>query len=134
VLVEQPDARLLDSPPLVAVRLVRDHGAQHPIRDRLAVHRRVELRLGLGEPLLVRAGQVPQEALAREPPELGGRALHLLRRLQRRQLLVAVIDLLDVERLLQPCEVEVVLLVEVGDEPVATLAERVELAACRGDS
>ena len=64
------------------------------------------------------ARQVAEEALAREAPELGRRALQLLRRLEPRQLLVALVDLLDVERVLQPGEVEVVLLVEVGDEAV----------------
>ena len=44
----------------------------------------------------------------------------------------ALVDLLDVERLLEAREVEVVLLVEVGDEPVGLVAEGVELARCLG--
>ena len=74
------------------------------------------------------ARQVAEEALAGEAPELGRCALHLLRCLELRQLVVALVDLLDVERLLQAREVEVVLLVELGDEAVAAIAERVELA------
>ena len=50
-----------------------------------------------------------------------------------RQVFVALVDLLDVEALLLAGEVEVVLLVEIGDEPVAPLAERVEVAG-RGPS
>ena len=69
------------------------------------------------------AGQVAEEALAGEAPQLGRRAFHLLRGLEPRQLLVALVHLLDVEALLLAGEVEVVLLVEIGDEAVGALAE-----------
>ena len=77
--------------------------------------------------LLMPARQVAEEPFAGEAPQLGRRTLHLLRRLERRQLLVALVHLLDIECVLQSGEVEVVLLVEVGDEPVAAIAEAVEL-------
>ena len=48
--------------------------------------------------------------------------------LEPRQLLVALVDLLDVEGVLQAGEVEVVLLVDVGDEPVGPVSECVDLA------
>ena len=53
----------------------------------------------------------------------------LLRRLEARQVVVALVELLDVEGVLEPRVVEVVLLVEVGDEPVGAVAEAVDLAA-----
>ena len=91
-----------------------DRDAEHPVRDRLAVDRRLELRLDLRDPRLVLARQVAEEPLAGEPPQLGRRRLHLLRRLERREVLVLLVDLLDVERLLQAGEVVVVLLVEIA--------------------
>ena len=45
---------------------------------------------------------------------------------------MALVDLLELERLLVPGEVEVVLLVELGDEAVGVVAEGVELTAGRG--
>ena len=131
MLVEQPQPRFFEPLALVAVRLVRHRDAQHPIRDRLAVDRRLELGLGLRKSCLVVARQVPEEALAGEAPQLGRRALQALRGLELRQLFVALVHLLDVERLLQAREVEVVLLVEVADEAVGAIAELIELAAGR---
>ena len=55
----------------------------------------------------------------------------LLRGLEPRQLLVALVDRLDVERVLEAREVEVVLLVQVGDEPVGLVAECIDLARRR---
>ena len=129
VLVEQPDAGLLERAPLVAVGLVRHRDPQHPVRDRLAVDRRLELRLDAREPRLVLAGQVAEEALAGEAPELGRRALHVLCRLEACQVVVALVELLDVEGVLEARIVEVVLLVEVCDEPVRAVAEAVDLTA-----
>ncbi len=128
VLVEQPDARLLERAALVAIRLVRHRHPKHPVRHRLAVHGRLERRLLAREACLVLARQVAEESFAREPPQLGRRAFHPRRRVEARQVLVALVHLLDVEALLLSGEVEVVLLVEIGDEAVGALAERVELA------
>jgi hypothetical protein len=75
----------------------------------------------------VLARQVPEEALAGESPELGRRVLQLLRRLELRQLFVALVHLLDVECVLQAREVLVVLLVEVADEAIGTVAKPIEL-------
>ena len=73
------------------------------------------------------AGEAAEKALAGEAPQLGGRAFEPLRRVELRQLLVRLVDLLELERLLVAGEVEVVLLVELGDEAVGVVAERVEL-------
>ena len=80
----------------------------------------------------MRAREVAEVALAGEAPELGRRALEPLRRLELRQLLVPLVDRLELERLLVAGVVEVVLLVELGDEAVGVVAEGVELAACQG--
>ncbi len=128
VLVEQPQPGLLEPLALVAVGLVRHHDAQHPVGVRLAVDRRLEVGLDLRHACLVLARQVAEEALAGEAPQLGRGALQALRRLEPGQLLVALVDLLDVERLLEAGEVEVVLLVDVGDEPVGLVSECVDLA------
>ena len=75
--------------------------------------------------------QVPEEALAREAAELGRRLPQPLHRLEPRQLLVARVDRLDLEGLLVARVVEVALLVELGDEAVGLVAERIQLAGCR---
>ena len=80
----------------------------------------------------MRARQVAEVALAREAPQLGRRALEPPRGLELRQLLVALVDRLDVERLLVAGVVEVVLLVELGDEAVGVVAEGIELAGREG--
>ena len=132
LLVGQPQPFALESLAPVAVGLVRDRGAQHPERDLLAVDDGLELGLDLGEPLLMGARQVAEEALAGEAPQLCRRALEPLRRLELRQVLVALVDRLEVERLLVAGVVEIVLLVQFGDEAVGVVAERVQLAACQG--
>ena len=132
VLVEQTDALRLESPATVAVGLVRDRPAEHPVRDLLAVDRRLEGCLDRGRARLVLAGQVAEEALACEAPELGRRPGETLRGVETRELLVPLVDRLDVERFLQPCVVEVELLVQLGDEPVSIIAQGVELTAGRG--
>ena len=53
-----------------------------------------------------------------------------LRRLQRRELVVALVDRLQLEPLLQSGEVEVVLLVELRDEAVGVVAVALELGGC----
>ena len=79
------------------------------------------------------ARQRAEVALAREAPELGRAEaavdglLHALRLLERRDVLVLAVDRLEVEVVLQACEVVVVLLVEVRDEAVDPLPVRVEL-------
>ena len=73
------------------------------------------------------AGQVAEEALARETPELGRCPGETLRGVETRELLVPLVDRLDVERCLQSCVVEVELLVQLGDEPVGVIAQGVEL-------
>ena len=94
----------------------------------LAVDRRHQLGLDLRHARLMVAGQVAEEALAREPPQLDRGTFHLLRRVQPGQLVVALVDLLDVERVLQTCEMQVVLLVDVGDESVGPVPECFDLA------
>ena len=133
VLLRQPVARLLDPTPRVAVRLVRDRRPQHPERDLLAVHLRLQLGLESRGALGVLARQGREEALAREAPELldagvpVDRGADALRLLDVRQVGVALVDRLEVEVLLQPGEMEVVLLHLLGDEPVGALAVGVEL-------
>ena len=55
LLVEQPEPGALEPFAPVAIRLVRHHHAQHPVRDLLAVDGRLELGLDLRELLLVRS-------------------------------------------------------------------------------
>src|SRR5262249_41636973 len=97
----------------------------------LSVDGRLQLRLRLRNARLVLAREIAEEALACEAPELGRRALQALRGLELSQVAVALVDLLDVERLLEPGEVEVVLLVDVADEVVGLGAEPIEVAAGR---
>ena len=110
---------------LAAVGLVRDRGAEHPVRDVLAVDARRERRLEPGDLLRLGARQVAEVALAGEAPELGlavascaGRLGQPGRGLERRQVGETLVDRLELEALLQARIVEVVLLVEGGDEPV----------------
>ena len=78
------------------------------------------------------ARQAAEVALAGEAPELGRRAFEPLRGVEPCQLLVPLVDLLELERLLVAREVEVVLLVELGDEAVGVVAEGVQLTAGGG--
>ena len=98
-------------------------GAEHPVGDLLAVDARLELGLELGDALGVLAGQVAEVALAGEAPELAVAAAPSRRPSDcavssARQIGVALVDRLELERLLEAGEVEVVLLVELGDEAV----------------
>jgi hypothetical protein len=134
VLVAELAAGGLEPRPARAVGLVRHRRPDHAEGDRLAVDRRLELGLQRGFPLRELPGAVADEALADEAPELPRAAVSVHgradrpSRLQARQLGVALVDLLQVEALLEPRVVLVVLLVEVGDEAIGLLAERVELA------
>ena len=91
------------------------------------------LRLGLGDLLLFLADEVPEVALAGESPELAdvAAAVHrradVERRLELRQLDVPLVDRDEVVGLLVSGEMEVRLLVELGDEAVGLLAEGVQL-------
>src|SRR5690349_10882047 len=91
----------------------------------------LEARFLTGQLRLVLARQVAQEPLAGEAPQLPRPTFHLLRRVESRQLLVALVDLLDVEGLLLSGVVEVELLVEVGDEAICAFADGVDLLAGR---
>ena len=132
MLVEQVEARAFEQRALLAIGLVRHCDPEHPVRDLLASEIDLELGFDPGDLLGVLAGQRSEETLAREAPELGRRALEPPGRLELRQVLVAPVDLLELERLLVAGEVQVVLLVELGDEAVGVVPERVELAARQG--
>ena len=77
-------------------------------------------------------GEIAEERLAREPPKLGRRRLELACRIEGRQLAVTLVDLFDVERLLLPGEMGIELFVQLRDEAVGFLAERIELTARGG--
>ena len=120
--------------PLVAVGLVRDRRAEHPERNLLAVDLDLELGLELGELLGVLARQVAEVPLAGETPELAhscaavDRDADRLRLLELGQVRVALVDRRRGRSVsFRPGEVEVVLLVELGDEAVRLLAVGVEL-------
>ena len=116
------------------VRLVRDRGPHLAERDALAVHLHLELGLERRELLVVRARDLAEVALAGEAPELAHARVavdllpDLARDLRRGQVGVALVDLLQVERLLVPGVVEVVLLVQLRDEAVRLLAVGVQLS------
>src|SRR6185503_19263936 len=109
-------------------------GAEEPVADLLSVHRGGQGSLQAGDLLCVRAGQVSHVALAAEPPELTRAAAFDLGRrgepaagVQSRQIGEALVDRRELELGLQPREMEVVLLVERGDEPVGFVPVRLEL-------
>ena len=115
------------------VGLVADARAEHPVRHLLAVDGRLQRRLQLGHPLRLLADEVAEIALAGELPELAGVAAAVDRRAERErgvergQLGVPLVDRHEVVAVLDPGEVEVRLLVELGDEAVGLGAEPVEL-------
>ena len=120
-----------------AVGLVRDRRAEHPVADLLAVDFHLELGFESRDPLALLAGDLAQVPLAGEAPELadvpaavdGG--AETVRALDRGQVGVALVDLLELERLFQAREVTVVLLVEFGDEAVGPVAVGVQLGGGR---
>jgi hypothetical protein len=122
----------LEALPPVAVGLVRHRRTQHAVADLLAVDVRLELGLESCDPLLVVACEVAHVALGGEAPQLPragavGRLPEGLGSLQLRQLGVPLVDRRQVERLLVAGVVEVVLLVQLGDETVGLLTVSVEL-------
>ncbi len=129
----QLDARAIEPLALVAVGLVRDRRAQHPERDLRPVDVGFEARLELCDLLALLARQLAEVALRGEAPQLADAPVavcHLAERLcllEVGQLGMALVDRREVERVLEPRVVEVVLLVELGDEAVGLLAEAVQV-------
>jgi hypothetical protein len=81
------------------------------------------------------AGEVPQEALACEAPELNlrgagagplGLPAEPAAGIEAGQLRVAVVDCPELEPILEACVVEVVLLFELREEPIRLVAVLVE--------
>ena len=133
VLLGQVVPRLFEPRPRVAVGGVRDRRRQHPVADRLAVVLRLELRLQLRDLLGVLARELAEVPLAAEAEELQVRAAvdrlaEPLDRLEVGEIGVALVDRAQLEVRLQAGVVEVVLLVELGDEAVGAGAVAVELA------
>src|SRR5262249_27407787 len=126
--------RMLEPLALLPVRLVRDRRPQHPERDLVAVDRRTEPGLEIGRALVEVSGQVAEVALAGELPELADAAVardgraDTVRLLQRGQFGELVVDRGEVERVLVPGVVQVVLLVDGRDEAVRLLAVVVQFA------
>ena len=107
---------------------------EHPERDLLAVDRRGQRRLELGDPLRFLAHEVAEIPLAGELPELAPPAVAVdrgaegERGVELRQALVPLVDRREVVALLVAGEVEVGLLVELRHEAVGVRAERVDLS------
>ena len=126
--------RRLHPRPGLAVILVAQPRFEHPVRDLLAVDGRGQGRLELGDALGLFAHEVAEVALARELPQLRPTAIPVdrgaeaERRVELRQALVPFVDRGEVVRLLEAREVEVRLLVELGEKPVGVCAERVDLS------
>src|SRR4029077_16247599 len=118
--------------PRLAVGLVADARSEVAVRDVLVADLH-HFRLGFRDLLLFLADEVAEVALARKAPELADipaavdRRADRLRGLELGQLPVALVDRDEVVGVLVPGEMEVRLLVELGDEAVGVLAERVEL-------
>src|SRR5207244_433651 len=133
VLLGQLRAGLVEPLALAAILRVGDRRAEHPEADLLAVDLGLELGLEGGGLLAVLLRQVAEVPLAGEAPELADPAVAVdrfperLRPLERRQVLVALVDRLELELVLQAGEMEVVLLVELGDEAIGVLAITVEI-------
>ena len=109
LLLRERDARRVELFALAAVGLVRDRGAEHPVRDVLAVDARRERRLEAGDLLGLGSRQVAEVALAGEPPELAlavavraGRLGQPGRGLERRQVGEALVDRLELEPSFRP--------------------------------
>ena len=133
VLLGELGPRRVDPLPDGAALLVHQPRPEHPERDLLAVDRRGQSRLELGDALLLLAHEVAEVARARELPQLAPAAVAVdrgperERRVELRQALVALVDRRDVVRLLVAGEVEVGLLVDLGEEALGVSAERVDL-------
>ena len=74
-LVDEPDPGALEPLTTVAVGLVGDCRAEHPVADPVPVELGLETRLQLGALFLLPPRQVPEIAFAGEAPELGRAAL-----------------------------------------------------------
>ena len=132
VLLGQVVPRLFEPRARVSVGGVRDRRRQHPVADGLALVLRLELRLELRDLLRVVARELAEIPLAAEAVELhvrppGDRLAEPLDRLEVDQLGVALVNRAQLEVRLQPRVVEVVLLVELGDEAIGAVAVAVEL-------
>jgi hypothetical protein len=157
MLFRQLVADLVEALARVAVALVRDPRVQHPERHLLAVDLGHELGLESRDLLGVLLRQVAEEALAgeapqlahalvavdglsgvgsTEPPRSGGAGFagagveSLAERLcavERGQIGVPLVDGRELERVLEPGEVLVVLVQQLGDEAVGARAERVDV-------
>ena len=133
VLLGQVVSRLFEPAARVAVGRVRDRRRQHPVADRLTLVLCLELGLQLRDLLRVLARELAEIPLAAEAVELQVLAAvnglaESLDRLEIGELGVAFVDRAQLEVGLQARVVEVVLLVELGDEPVGAVAIPVELA------
>ena len=121
----------------VAFGTVGDRRPQHAERNLLTVDGRLQLRLEHRRLLLVAARQRAEVALAGEARKLGRaeasvhRGLHAPRLVEARDVFVLPVDRFQVEVVLQPGEVVVVLLVEIRDEAVDTLPVRIQLTWSR---
>jgi hypothetical protein len=134
VLLGQLDPDAVELFTFGAVRLVRDGRAQQAVADLLAVDFGLEAGLELGNLLAVLASEVAEVALRREAPELADtpvavdRLADRFRLAERGQVGIALVDRLELERVFVAGVVEVVLLVELGDEAVGALAEAVQIS------
>jgi secondary thiamine-phosphate synthase enzyme len=136
MLLGECDPRAVEGLATGALGLVRDRGTEEPEADLLPVHRRGERRLEPRDLLGIGPRQVADIALAPEAPELPCTAPFDLRGcseppagVQRGEIGEALVDRGELELVLQPREMEVVLLVERRDEPVGFVPVRLEL--CR---
>ena len=98
VLLGELVPRRLDPLAAVAVVLVHQPRPEHPVRDLLAVDRRRQRRLELGDALRLLAHEVAEVARARELPQLARAAVPVdrgaerERRVELRQALVPLVD------------------------------------------
>src|SRR5204862_4126891 len=112
VLVGDLAAGELELAPLLAVRLVGDGRTEHAEADLLAVDLHLERGLELAGALLLLGGPLAHEAVARESPQLAQAAVAVdcradrLRRVEGGELGMALVDRLDLERLLAACEMD----------------------------
>ena len=133
VLLGQVVTRLFEPLAPPAVGLVHDRGPQVAVRDRLAVDLGHERRLELGGALGLVADEVAEVALAGEAPQLARVAVPVHRGpdgergVELRQLCVPLVDRGQLVAVLEAGEVEVRLLVQLGDEAIGVLAQVVEL-------
>ena len=133
VLLGQVVSRLFEPAARVAVGRVRDRRRQHPVADGLTLVRCLELGLQLRDLLRMLARELAEISLATEAEQLHVRAAvdglaESLDRLEVGELGVALVDRAQLEVGLQARVVKVVLLVELGDEPVGAGAVPIELA------